>query len=125
LAASFIRATLMSSVSMRRCCAVNHEGGSDAHSGFGDFDDRDGLNGGIGSGPDLRSRLSGLPACVRPGGQLRVRLHVAASVQRVGIGRAAQCIINPYFRARNSPRVIGGIAASTKCLKPWPASGAE
>src|ERR1700730_10784740 len=38
------------------------EGGSDAHSGFGDFDDRDGFDSGTGSGPDLRSGLSGLPA---------------------------------------------------------------
>ena len=62
------------------------EGGSDAHSGFGDFDDRDGFDSGTGSGPDVRSGLSGLPARVRPGGQLlRMPLHVASSVQRFGI----------------------------------------
>ena len=63
------------------------EGGSDAHSGFGDFDVRDGFDGGACSGPDVRSDLSGLPARVQPGGQLlRMPLHVPASVQRVGIG---------------------------------------
>src|SRR5882757_946889 len=64
------------------------EGGSDAHSGFGDFDDCDGFDGGTRSGPDVRSGLSSLPACLPAvGGQLlRMPLHVAASVQRVGIG---------------------------------------
>ena len=59
---------------------------SDAHSSFGDFDDRDGFDSGAGSGPDVRSGLSGLPSRVRPGGQLlRLPLHLAASVQRIGI----------------------------------------
>jgi hypothetical protein len=54
------------------------EGGSDAHSGLGDF--RDALNG-ASDGPDVRSGLSGLPARVQRGGQLlRMQLHVAASV---------------------------------------------
>jgi hypothetical protein len=55
--------------------------------GFGDADDRDGFDSGTGWGPDVRSGLSSLSACVRPGRQLlRMPLHVAASVQRVGIG---------------------------------------
>src|SRR5882724_7069569 len=64
------------------------EGGSDAHSGFVDFDDCDGFDGGTRSGPDVRSGLSGLPACLPAvgGSLLRLQLHVAASVQRVGIG---------------------------------------
>jgi hypothetical protein len=33
--------------------AVNPEGGSDAHSGFGDFDGRHGFDGSADSGPDL------------------------------------------------------------------------
>src|ERR1700730_11200146 len=48
------------------------EGGSDAHSGFGDFSDRDGFDSGTGSGADVRSGLSGLPARVRPGHLLRM-----------------------------------------------------
>jgi hypothetical protein len=51
-----------------------------------DVDDRDGLNRASGSS-DLRSGLSGLPARIRLGGQLlRLQLHVAGSVQRVGVG---------------------------------------
>jgi hypothetical protein len=38
------------------------EGDSDAHSGFGDFDDCDGFGRPVGSRPDLRPGLSGLPA---------------------------------------------------------------
>jgi hypothetical protein len=50
-----------------------------------------------GGGPDVRSGLSGLPARV-PGQLLRMSLHVAASVQRVGIGpRGRVRVINPYF----------------------------
>src|SRR6266704_1200164 len=52
----------------------------------GDFDDRDGLNRVSGS-PDLRSGLSGLHEHSPLGGQLlRMPLHVAGSVQRVGVG---------------------------------------
>src|ERR1700732_4499046 len=58
-------------------------GGSDAHSGLGDF--RDALNR-AGDGPDVRSGLSGLPARVQIWGLLRMQIHVAASVQHVGIG---------------------------------------
>jgi hypothetical protein len=63
--------------------SVDLEGGSDAHSGLGDF--RDALNR-AGDGPDVRSGLSGLPARVQIRGLLRMPLHVAASVQHVGIG---------------------------------------
>jgi hypothetical protein len=61
------------------------QGGSDAHSGLGNFGDRDDLNRASG-GPDIRSGLSGLPSRVGTGQLLRMPLHVAASVQRVGIG---------------------------------------
>jgi len=71
---------------IRAAVAANAQGGSDAHSGLCDFGDRDGLIT-TGGGPDVRSGLSGLPARVYPGGQLlRMPLHVAASVQRVGVG---------------------------------------
>src|SRR5438445_657049 len=55
----------------RRTCrpiaAANPEGDSDAHSGFGNFGDWNGLRFSAGAGPDLRFGLSGLPACLRPG----------------------------------------------------------
>lgn len=61
-----------------RSTGVNAEGGSDAHSGFGD---RDGLDW-AGRSPDVRSGLSGLSAGIRPGNLLRMPLHVAAPMQR-------------------------------------------
>ena len=74
---------------------------SDAYSGLGDFDDRGDFNSATGAGPDVRWGLSGLPAV---GPFLRWHLHVAASVQRVGIGRrTAQCIINPFFASAQMP----------------------
>jgi hypothetical protein len=55
-----------------------NEGGSDAHSGFGDFDDRDGFDGGTGSGPDIRSiHIS------RARKSLRVIVDIAASTKVV------------------------------------------
>ena len=54
------------------------------HSVLGDFSDRDGLNRAGGS-PDVRSGLSGLLTYFRPDPVLRMPLHIAASVQRVGI----------------------------------------
>ncbi len=95
--------------------AANPHGDTDAHSGLGDFGDRDGLNR-AGGGPDVRSGISGLPTRVHPGGQLlRMPLHVAASVQRVGIGPRGtvrhQSIFRGLFRAR------GLSAASSRLLK--------
>ena len=89
------------------------EGGSDAHSGFGDFDDRDGFDGGTGSGPDVRSGLSGLPACVRPCHLLRMPLHLAASVQRIGIWPRRPVRHQSIFCERAS----GRSAASPHLLK--------
>jgi hypothetical protein len=58
------------------------------------------------------------PVCLRPGRPdhlLRMQLHVAASVQRVGIGpRGTSASPIHISRARSSQRVIGGIAGSTK-----------
>src|ERR1700731_1543209 len=82
-AAMPVAAPIPISASTRNCspiAAANPQGGSDAHSGLGDFGDRDGLNR-TGGGPDVRSGLSGLPARVRPGYLLRLPLRVTASVQ--------------------------------------------
>src|ERR1700719_2669385 len=66
--------------------AMKAKGNPDAHSGFGNFDNRDGFDGNADSGPDVRSGLSGLPARLQIRGLLRMQIHVAASVQHVGIG---------------------------------------
>jgi len=94
------------------------EGGSDAYSGFGDFDDCDGFDGGTRSGSDVRSGLSSMPACLRAaGGQLvRMQLHVAASVQRVGIGPRRPVRHQSIFCWRGrAPRGLS--AASPRLLK--------
>jgi hypothetical protein len=94
------------------------EGGSDADSGFGDFDDCDGFDGGTRSGPDVRSGLSGLPACLPAAGGplLRMQLHVAASVQRVGIGPRRHVRHQSIFCWRGrAPRGLS--AASPRLLK--------
>src|ERR1700730_10464149 len=111
----------MPALTRRRCSRgvlrpAYPEGGSDAYSGSGDVDGGDGLDGGTGSGPDVRSGLSGLPACVHPGGQLlRMPLHVAASVQRVGIGPRGT-VRHPYiFRERGRAHWVS--AASPRLLK--------
>src|SRR5205823_8664951 len=65
---------------------ANPEGDSDAHSGFGDFGNRSRLGSGTGAGTDLRSRLSGLPACLWQGQLLRMHLYLPASMQHVGVG---------------------------------------
>ena len=73
----------------RKCrpiAAASPEGDSDAHSGFGNFRDRSALGGGTGAGTDLRSRLSGLPACLRQDHLLRMQLYLAAPMQHVGLG---------------------------------------
>ena len=72
------------------------------------------------AGPDVRSGLSGLPACVRPGGRLlRMPLHVAASVQRVGIGPRGTVRHQSIFRGRARAR---GLSAASPGLK---SSGSE
>jgi hypothetical protein len=106
---------------LRRACP---EGGSDARSGFGDFDVRDGFDGGACSGSDVRSGLSGLPACVRPGGQLLpMPLHVAASVQRVGIGPRRpvrhQSIFCEHRRARGLSAASPRLLKTYGNLTPW------
>jgi hypothetical protein len=89
---------------IRAAIAINAQGGSDARSGLCDFDDRDTLNR-SGGGPDVRSGLSGLPARVYPGGQLlRMPLHVAATVQRVGLGPRRRMRHQSIFCERASAR---------------------
>ena len=85
-----------------------------AHSVLGDFGNRDGLNW-AGGRPDVRSGLSGLPAFVRPDQLLRMPLHVAASVQRVGIGPLGTVRHQSIFRER--ARARGLSAASAGLLK--------
>ena len=93
-------------------------GANSAHSGFGDFAVRDGLDRDTGSSPDVRSGLSGLPACVSVGREplLRMPLHVAASVQRVGIGPRGtvrhQSIFRGPFRARGLSAASPGLLKS-------------
>jgi hypothetical protein len=102
---------------MRSSCAANPEGDSDAHSGLGDFGDRDGLNR-AGGGPDVRSGLPGLSASVRTGGVqlLRMQLHVAVSVQRVGIGPRGTVRHQSIFRGRGRAPGTTLSAASSRLL---------
>jgi hypothetical protein len=66
--------------------AANPEGDSDAHAGFGGFCNRDGVRGWPSNGPNVRPRLSRLPARVWTRHLLRMSLYIVTSVQCVGIG---------------------------------------
>src|SRR5258708_24005042 len=79
------------------------EGGFDAHSGLGNFGDRDDFNRASG-GPDVRSGLSGLPSRVGTGQLLRMQLHVTASVQRVGVRARGTVRHQSIFRERAGAR---------------------
>jgi len=76
------------SIGSKRPDEFNLKGDSNAHSGFGDFDDCDGFGIAIGSRPDLRPGLSGLPTSLYwlERFLLRVRLYLAGTVRMVGIG---------------------------------------
>src|SRR5260370_29179247 len=80
--------------------AAKPEGGSDAHPGFGDPSDRDGLSSRAGGGPNIRPRLSGLSARVRTGHLLRMPLFVASAVQRVGYRTRGTMRHQSVFRER-------------------------
>jgi hypothetical protein len=67
-----------------------------------------------GGGPDVRSGLSGLPEPVQ---LLRMPLHVAASVQRVGIGPLGTVRHQSIFCERASTRGRILPAASPRLLK--------
>jgi len=83
--------------------------------------DRDNLNR-AGGRPDLRSGLSGLPARVRPGQLLRMPLHVAAPVQRDGIGPRGTVRHQSILRGRASrlSAVSPGLLS-----EPYPAVGSS
>src|SRR6185312_17367055 len=90
------------------------EGDSDAHSGFGNFRDRGDRGGGTGAGTNLRSQLSGLPACLWQDHLLRMQLYLAAPVQHVGVG--------PFGAMRDQsvlcPRTPATIGAALQALPP-------
>jgi len=57
------------------------------------------------AGTDLRSELSDMPADFWPERRLFcVRLYVDGQCRLSASGRAAQCIINPYFAGANPGR---------------------
>src|SRR5438067_13358335 len=67
----------------RPIAAANSEGDSDAHYSFGNVDNRSDFGCSSGARPDIRRRISGLPACLRPDHLLCVQLYVDSSLQRV------------------------------------------
>ena len=76
----------------------------DAHSGFGDFRNRDGFGSNTGPRPDLRSELSGLHARAPIGRQLlRLPLRTIPQCQATASGQAAYCLVNPYYGGGAAP----------------------
>jgi len=88
---------------------------SDAHFGFSDFGRRDARYGCAGARSDIRSKLPRLLTYFRPDPVLRMPLHVAASVQRVGIGPRCPVRHQSIFRARGRARGLS--AASPPLLR--------
>jgi len=86
-------------------------GGSDAYSGLGDLDDLRDLNGATGAGPDVWRGFSGLPEV---GPFLRLQLHDAGSVQRVGIGPHGTVLHQSIFCERAAARRL--LAVSPRLL---------
>ena len=94
----------------------NPQGGSDAYSGLGDFCDRDDLSRASG-GPDVRSSVSGFACTCTQAWKAAItnapiRRCLSATRRHRAAPPSASSI--PISRARESPRVIGGIAASIK-----------
>jgi hypothetical protein len=85
--------------------AANPEGDSDAHAGFGGFCNRDGVRGWPSNGPNVRPRLSGLPARVWTRHLLRMSLYIVTSVQCVGIGPRGTMRAQSIYRERGR---VGG-----------------
>jgi hypothetical protein len=85
-----------------RC--VYSEGGSDACSGVGDFDDRDGFDSGARSGQTYNPDY---PVCMQvydiDGGYIACRYTSLAQCAQSASGLAAQCIANPYFAGARVP----------------------
>jgi hypothetical protein len=95
--------------------AANPQGDTDARSGFGDIGDRGGLNSRAGGGPNLRPRAIRF-ACTctnRPPTTNAATRRCLSATRRHRAARHSASSIH-ISRARKSPRVIGGIAASTK-----------
>src|ERR1700681_3091534 len=103
--------------------AVSPNGDFDAHIGSGDASNRDGDVDRAGTGPDLRPELSGLPARVRTNRLqlLRVPLHVAASVQSVGIGSRRPMRGQSVLRERG-PGAVGTAHLPASRLLPYSSS---
>jgi hypothetical protein len=81
----------------------NPQGGSDAYSGLGDFCDRDDLSRASG-GPDVRSSV----VCLHVYPSLEGSYYECAytslpQCNASASGRAAQCVINPYFAGAGEP----------------------
>jgi hypothetical protein len=97
----------------RRACTG---GGSDAHFGTGDSDHGYGLGGGTSSGPDLRSRLPGLPARLQTVGVLPMHLYLAGAVRPVGIWPRRHVRHQSVF-CRHATALGARSAASPRLLK--------
>src|SRR4051794_8626547 len=91
------------------------EGDSDAHSGFGDFDDIDGLDRRAGGGPDLFREVSDLPPALPQGRgpKHRLRLFFDRAVPGDGLGAVSHVRYQSllFQRARTglsaaSPRLL-------------------
>jgi hypothetical protein len=80
--------------------AARPEGNTDARSGSGASGDLSGFGSRAGPGPDLRSEISGLPARIRSHHLLRMLLHDAGPVRRVGIGPRGPVRAQPVCRER-------------------------
>jgi Protein of unknown function (DUF3551) len=80
------------------------KGVSIAHSGFGDFDDRNGFDGGAGSSPTYDPNY---PVCLQTygigGGSIACGYTSLAQCAQSASVRAAQCITNPYFVGAQVP----------------------
>ena len=90
----------------RRSCspiaAACPEGGSDAYSGFQPLSRLAPNSGRAGAGPNLRSRLSGLPACVRPWHYYECSYTSLPQCNASASGRSAQCM-SILYRNDESP----------------------
>ena len=78
------------------------QGGFDAHSGLGNFGDRDDFNRASG-GPDVDPAY---PVCLHvwgPANYYECSYTSLPQCNESASGRAAQCVINPYFASAQAP----------------------
>jgi hypothetical protein len=103
----------------RSRCPGRIGGTNGAHSGFVDFNVRDGFDGSTGSRPGVWYKLSDLPAGLRHRRRLhRMRLYLAGAVRRVGIGPRRSVHRQPLLRGCKS------VAGATRpAASPRPLSG--